>query len=84
MAAPRLPAWHARSVLGIRRGERLLTRPPGYLLEVGPGELDLDRFEELAEAAEHAEAARAIHAETGAHAVHHDWAPPVVAARPAP
>ncbi len=25
----------------------LLTRPPGYLLRVGPGELDLDRFEEL-------------------------------------
>jgi DNA-binding SARP family transcriptional activator/Tfp pilus assembly protein PilF len=26
----------------------LLTRPPGYLLRVGPGELDLDRFDELA------------------------------------
>jgi DNA-binding SARP family transcriptional activator len=27
--------------------ERLLTRPPGYLIEVGEGELDLDRFEQL-------------------------------------
>ena len=29
----------------------LLTQPPGYLLRVGPGELDLDRFQELVEAA---------------------------------
>jgi DNA-binding SARP family transcriptional activator len=29
----------------------LVTRAPGYLIEVGPGELDLDRFEELAAAA---------------------------------
>src|SRR3954452_3926207 len=27
---------------------RLVTRPPGYLIEVAPGELDLERFEELA------------------------------------
>ena len=27
--------------------ERLLTRPPGYLLRVDEGELDLDRFEQL-------------------------------------
>jgi DNA-binding SARP family transcriptional activator len=27
--------------------ERLVTRPPGYLLRVEPGELDLERFEEL-------------------------------------
>ena len=27
--------------------ERLLTRPPGYVIEVGEGELDLDRFEQL-------------------------------------
>ncbi|HEX3789702.1 MAG TPA: BTAD domain-containing putative transcriptional regulator [Pseudonocardiaceae bacterium] len=33
------------------RAERLLTRAPGYLLEVRPGEFDLDRFEELAAAA---------------------------------
>jgi DNA-binding SARP family transcriptional activator/streptogramin lyase len=29
--------------------DRLLTRPPGYILRVDPGELDLDRFEKLAE-----------------------------------
>jgi DNA-binding SARP family transcriptional activator len=29
-------------------GQPLQTRPPGYLLEVRPGELDYDRFEELA------------------------------------
>jgi DNA-binding SARP family transcriptional activator len=28
-------------------GPPLVTRPPGYLLRVEPGELDLDRFEEL-------------------------------------
>jgi DNA-binding SARP family transcriptional activator/streptogramin lyase len=28
---------------------RLLTRPPGYLLRVDPGELDVERFEALAE-----------------------------------
>jgi DNA-binding SARP family transcriptional activator len=27
--------------------DRLVTRPPGYLLNVAPGELDLDRFEQL-------------------------------------
>ena len=27
--------------------ERLVTRPPGYLLNVGAGELDLERFEQL-------------------------------------
>ncbi len=27
--------------------ERLVTRPPGYLLKVAPGELDLERFERL-------------------------------------
>ena len=34
-----------RKALG---AERLLTRPPGYLLRVEDGELDLERFEELA------------------------------------
>ncbi|MBA3735108.1 MAG: winged helix-turn-helix domain-containing protein [Actinobacteria bacterium] len=29
--------------------DRLVTRPPGYLLRLEPGELDLDRFEALAE-----------------------------------
>ncbi|HEX9380656.1 MAG TPA: AfsR/SARP family transcriptional regulator [Gaiellaceae bacterium] len=28
--------------------DRLVTRPPGYLLRVEPGELDLERFEQLA------------------------------------
>jgi DNA-binding SARP family transcriptional activator len=32
-------------------GQPLVTRAPGYLLRVEPGELDLDRFEELAAAA---------------------------------
>src|SRR5204862_3193168 len=31
--------------------ERLVTRPPGYELKVGEGELDVDRFESLAAAA---------------------------------
>jgi DNA-binding SARP family transcriptional activator/streptogramin lyase len=35
-----------RKALG---NDRLVTRPPGYLLRVEPGELDLDRFESLAE-----------------------------------
>jgi len=36
-------------VLRLRRelGDRLVTRPPGYLLRVEPGELDLDRFRTL-------------------------------------
>jgi DNA-binding SARP family transcriptional activator/tetratricopeptide (TPR) repeat protein len=56
------PPPRARSLLqgcvaGLRRAlqteeagavrQPLLTRPPGYLLEVRPGELDVDRFEEL-------------------------------------
>ena len=32
-------------------GQSLVTRAPGYLIRVGPGELDLDRFEELTAAA---------------------------------
>jgi DNA-binding SARP family transcriptional activator len=31
--------------------ERLVTRPPGYELQIGEGELDVDRFESLAAAA---------------------------------
>jgi DNA-binding SARP family transcriptional activator len=57
------PPVRARTLLhgcvaGLRRvlpddpgGRRLLTRAPGYLLRVGPGELDADRFEQLAAAA---------------------------------
>jgi DNA-binding SARP family transcriptional activator/tetratricopeptide (TPR) repeat protein len=41
-----------RRVLGVAGADTqpLSTCPPGYLLRVGPGELDLDRFEELAAA----------------------------------
>lgn len=35
-----------RKALG---ADRILTRPPGYLIRVEPGELDLDRFERLIE-----------------------------------
>jgi DNA-binding SARP family transcriptional activator len=48
----------------LRQGSRqpLRTRAPGYLLEVQPGELDADRFEELATAAGRAESpAEAAH-----------------------
>ena len=38
-------------------GDRLVTRPPGYLLRVAPDELDLDRFRRLVEEADHAEPA---------------------------
>jgi DNA-binding SARP family transcriptional activator len=31
--------------------EAIVTRPPGYMIEVGEGELDLDRFDHLVEAA---------------------------------
>lgn len=40
-----------RRALGVGRTDRLLTRAPGYLLEVLPGERDLDRFDELVAAA---------------------------------
>src|SRR5262249_44795016 len=36
--------WRLRALLGSDRIER---RPPGYLLRVAPGELDLERFEHL-------------------------------------
>jgi DNA-binding SARP family transcriptional activator len=42
-----------RKALG---ADRLLTRPPGYLLRVEPGELDLERFEELRREGRHEEA----------------------------
>jgi DNA-binding SARP family transcriptional activator len=36
-----------RKALGGNRGEVIVTRPPGYLVRVGPGELDVERFERL-------------------------------------
>jgi DNA-binding SARP family transcriptional activator len=53
-------------VLRLRRelGDRLVTRPPGYLLRVERGELDLDRFRSLvdqARAGEPREAATLLH-----------------------
>lgn len=39
--------------------QRLVTRAPGYLLEVAPGELDLDRFQALVASASGASPARA-------------------------
>jgi DNA-binding SARP family transcriptional activator len=36
-----------RQVLGPAGYERIVTRPAGYLIEVGPGELDVARFAEL-------------------------------------
>jgi DNA-binding SARP family transcriptional activator/tetratricopeptide (TPR) repeat protein len=38
-------------------GDRLVTRPPGYLIRVGPDELDLDRFRGLVDEAQGAEPA---------------------------
>jgi DNA-binding SARP family transcriptional activator len=45
-----------RKALG-QAGERLETKPPGYLLQVGPEELDLDRFTRLLDQADGAEPA---------------------------
>ena len=36
-----------RHVLGPAGYERIVTRPAGYVIEVGPGELDVARFSEL-------------------------------------
>jgi DNA-binding winged helix-turn-helix (wHTH) protein len=43
-----------RKNLGLEAGGRIVTRYPGYLLSIEPGELDLDVFETLRGAAEHA------------------------------
>lgn len=54
--------WRLRKALG---GDALATRPPGYVLRIGPDELDLTRFERLvgeARAAQPAEAARKLRA----------------------
>ncbi|GAA0910220.1 AfsR/SARP family transcriptional regulator [Virgisporangium aurantiacum] len=39
--------WHLRRALGKDDAHRLRHEPPGYLIEVGPDELDLDRFENV-------------------------------------
>jgi DNA-binding SARP family transcriptional activator/tetratricopeptide (TPR) repeat protein len=48
-----------RQALGPAGYERIVTRPAGYLIEVGPGELDVARFGELRAAAGAAARARA-------------------------
>jgi two-component SAPR family response regulator len=40
-----------RQNLGVQAGQRIVTRSPGYLMVVGDGELDLDRFTRLCEEA---------------------------------
>jgi DNA-binding SARP family transcriptional activator/tetratricopeptide (TPR) repeat protein len=40
-----------RQNLGVEAGQRIVTRSPGYLMVVGDGELDLDRFIRLCEEA---------------------------------
>ncbi len=47
-----------RKALG-RGGSQLVTRPPGYVLEVGPEQFDLARFERLVRESAHAEPAAA-------------------------
>ena len=49
---------HLRARLGAA-GRLVVTGPVGYSIEVGPGELDVDRFEELVGRADAAEAAEA-------------------------
>jgi DNA-binding SARP family transcriptional activator len=51
---------HLRKALG--RSNAIATEPPGYVIRVGPNELDLLRFERLVDEAEHAlpEAARRL------------------------
>ena len=51
----RLAASEAPRAVGAGR-RRLVTRPPGYVLELAPDELDLDRFEQLVEEARRASA----------------------------
>src|ERR1700735_3519972 len=43
-----------RRVLGDADQARILTRPPGYVIQVDPGELDVARFEALLEGARNA------------------------------
>ena len=62
--------------------DRLVTRPPGYLLRVDEGELDLDRFEQLRREGRHEEALAlwrgppepvAAHLEELRSAAYEDW-----------
>ena len=55
VAALQVRVSQLRKVLG-RSAERLETKPPGYVLRVDPGELDLDRFTRLLDDAASAEA----------------------------
>jgi DNA-binding SARP family transcriptional activator len=57
-AALQVRVSHLRKALG-GAGRRVVTRPTGYSIEVGRGELDIDRFEELVERADAAEPAEA-------------------------
>ena len=57
-AALQVRVSHLRKALGTA-GRRVVTGPSGYSLEVGRGELDVHRFEELVEQADAAEAAEA-------------------------
>jgi DNA-binding SARP family transcriptional activator/pimeloyl-ACP methyl ester carboxylesterase len=53
-----------RALRSVGEGERLVTRPPGYVLRVAADELDVTRFEQLASAGRNAlaagDAARAV------------------------
>ena len=51
-----------KALRAVGEADRLITRPPGYLLRVAPGELDAARFEGLARDGETALAARAARA----------------------
>ena len=57
-AALQVRLSHLRKALG-PAGRRVVTRPRGYLIEVGRSEFDVYRFEDLLAEAEHAEPARA-------------------------
>ena len=47
-SAPGALQVHVHSLRRALGADRIVTRPPGYVLRVEPGELDLDRFERLA------------------------------------
>src|SRR3990170_9118549 len=50
-AALRVHVAQLRKALAAFGGDVLVTRAPGYLLRVGPDELDLDRFQQFVEKA---------------------------------
>jgi DNA-binding SARP family transcriptional activator/streptogramin lyase len=64
-----------RKLLGSARIE---TRGPGYLLRVGEGELDRERFETLARAGRFAEALAVWHGPALADFAHEPWAQPEI------